>query len=141
MVQKHIDIKNEDYYRRHRSWTNHFEIEHDAKILDIGCGQGMLGKYLNETLGARVTGIEIVESCYLAAKEVLDQAYLGDIETMDLSFLDCDYDYIIFADSLEHLINPDVALNRIKGLLNKNGHLLISIPILEPSGSIFEIRC
>jgi 2-polyprenyl-3-methyl-5-hydroxy-6-metoxy-1,4-benzoquinol methylase len=131
MIDKYIEKKDDEYYRRDRSWTDKFDIRHGAKILDIGCGQGLFGKYLHESLDAKVTGIEVVESCYLEAKTVLDEAHLGDIETMDLTILDSDYDYIIFSDCLEHLINPDIVLSRIKKLLKKDGHLLISIPNVQ----------
>jgi len=128
---KHVNSKNEGYYRRNRSWTQYFDIKRDSKILDVGCGHGLLGKYLNDTLGAQVTGIEIVKSCYYAAKEKLHEVILGDIETMDLAMLDKDYDYVIFSDSLEHLINPDIALLKVLSLLKKDGNLLISIPNVQ----------
>lgn len=50
---------------------------------------------------------------------------------MDLSIIDHDYDYIIFSDCLEHLINPDLALIKIRQLLKKDGGLLISIPNVQ----------
>lgn len=126
-----INLKNEGYYKRDRSWTQNFNIAKDAKILDVGCGHGVLGKYLHSTLGADVTGVEIVESCYHIAKELLQNAVLGDIETMDLAELGGDYDYIIFSDCLEHLVNPDMVLRRMVSLLKADGHLLISIPNVQ----------
>ena len=126
-----INLKNESYYERDRSWTQNFNIAKDAKVLDIGCGHGVLGEYLHSTLGADVTGVEIVESCYHIAKEILHNAVLGDIETMDLAELGGDYDYIIFSDCLEHLVNPDAVLRRVASLLKADGHLLISIPNVQ----------
>ena len=126
-----IDIKEEAYYRRERSWTNNFDIKQGSKVLDVGCGHGLLGKYLKDTLKVEVHGVELVDDCYEAAKTILDKTYHGNIETMDLSDFENDYDYIIFSDCLEHLINPDLALKRIRHLLNNDGILLISIPNVQ----------
>ena len=99
-----IDIKEEAYYRRERSWTNNFDIQPGSKILDVGCGHGLLGRYLKESLKAEVHGIELVDDCYKAADKILDKTYHGNIEIMDLYDFDKDYDYIIFSDCLEHLL-------------------------------------
>ena len=93
-----VNLMNEGYYKRDRSWTDNFNIRKNSKVLDIGCGQGILGKYLHTSLGANVTGVEIVESCYNFAKEILQNAVLGDIETMDVAELGGDFDYIIFLE-------------------------------------------
>jgi SAM-dependent methyltransferase len=97
-------------------------------VLDIGCGIGLLGAYLKKKHNCIVTGLEIIEDNYEVALSELDEVFLGDIETMDLSELGCDYDYIIFSDSLEHLLNPDKVLEKIKKLLSESGMVLISMP-------------
>jgi len=131
MNKKNIDIKSEGYYRRERSWTNHFNIINNAKILDIGCGHGLLGAYLKENHCATVHGIEVVESCFKAAEKILDKAFFDDIEKMALDEFEKDYDYIIFSDCLEHLVNPDLVLKKVRTLLKKDGFLLISIPNVQ----------
>ncbi len=125
------ELKHLNYYRRERNWTQNFFISRNSRILDIGCGHGLLGKYLQSTLDAEVTGVEIIESCYIEAKSVLNNAIYGNIETMNLDILGNNYDYVIFSDSLEHLINPGETLFRVSSLLKDNGHLLISIPNVQ----------
>lgn len=124
VTEKH----GEGYYSRHRTWPTRFDLKPGSKVLDIGCGRGALGEYLKKTISATVCGLEITsENCNTAAK-VLDRAVLGDIETMSLTDLGEGYDYIVFSDSLEHLLNPGPVLQKIGTLLNDDGSLLISMP-------------
>jgi 2-polyprenyl-3-methyl-5-hydroxy-6-metoxy-1,4-benzoquinol methylase len=117
-----------NYYSRVRRWPLLFKLKNSPKILDIGCGQGQLGKLLIDNLNADVCGIEIFQDNIEKASSVLTQTILGDIESMDLSIIGKNYDYVIFSDSLEHLADPESVLKKAKTLLNTDGCLLISIP-------------
>ena len=119
---------DQSYYSRARTWPSIFNIRPGARVLDIGCGRGNLGAYLREEHASKVTGLEIIEENYRIASAVLDEVYLGDIETMDLSVLGHDFDYVIFSDSLEHMLEPQTVLQRVKDLLSFDGQLLISMP-------------
>jgi cyclopropane fatty-acyl-phospholipid synthase-like methyltransferase len=116
------------YYARSRTWPSLFDIRHGTKVLDIGCGWGNLGTYLQDKYGCKVTGLEIIEENHILASSVLYKAHLGDIETMDLSVLGSGFDYVIFSDSLEHMLEPKDVLERVRGLMTEGGHLLMSMP-------------
>ncbi len=116
------------YYSRTRTWPSVFEIRRGTRVLDIGCGRGNLGSYLQIEYGCKVTGLEITNDNFLIASKVLHEAHLGDIENIDLNALGSDFDYVIFSDSLEHMLNSQAVLQRVKRLLHKDGHLLISMP-------------
>ena len=126
--QNHQIEADSAYYSQLRTWPSLFNIRHNTKVLDIGCGNGNLGVYLHDKYGCQVTGLEIIEENCNRASLVLYKAYHGDIETMDLSVLESGFDYIIFSDSLEHLLEPEAVLGRVRGLLKEKGHLLISMP-------------
>ena len=124
-----LEIKSDKtYYARSRTWPSVFKIRRGARVLDIGCGRGNLGSYLQTEYGCKVTGLEIIKDNFLIASTVLYEAHLGDIEIMDLHALGSDFDYIVFSDSLEHMLNSQAVLERVKRLLHKDGHLLISMP-------------
>jgi len=128
-MNPNLEIKQDElYYSRQRQWPSKFSLSHDTKFLDIGCGQGTLGKYLKQTYRADVTGVEIIEKNYHIALSVLDHVFLGNIEQMDISSIGNDFDYIIFSDSLEHLLEPDRVLENIRPLLKPSGKILLSIP-------------
>lgn len=116
------------YYSRARKWPSNFELRRGATFLDIGCGRGVMGQYLQETYGAKVTGLEIIPANFEVARGILHDCLVGDIEKMDVSAMVGQFDYIVFSDSLEHLLEPQAALEKIKPLLNASGSVLISIP-------------
>lgn len=119
---------NISYYQRIRTWPTLFDLKRKSNVLDIGCGSGQLGQYFISELNCEVTGIEITTHNYEIAKTVLTNTLLGDIESLDIKLIGTDFNYVIFSDSLEHMLNPDKVLARVKQLISKNGELLISIP-------------
>jgi 2-polyprenyl-3-methyl-5-hydroxy-6-metoxy-1,4-benzoquinol methylase/Tfp pilus assembly protein PilF len=98
------------------------------RVLDCGCGGGEFGKSLKDQGVQEVVGIEIVERAYEIAKDNLDKAYHGSIEEMDLPFEDRYFDCVVFADVLEHLVEPAEALRKVTRCLTEDGLIVISIP-------------
>ena len=119
---------DQTYYSRSRTWPSIFDLRSGTKILDVGCGRGTLGAYLQTKYASEVTGIEIIEDNFLVASKTLHKAHLGDIESMDMSLLGSQFDYVIFSDSLEHMLEPKAVLERVRYLMAENGNLLISMP-------------
>ena len=98
-------------------------------ILDVGCGKGMLGKLLKSSVNERkVYGVEYEPSIANEATKVLDGVLTGDVQTMTISFPMDYFDCLIFADILEHLLDPVAVLRKFKPHLKKNGVILCSIP-------------
>jgi SAM-dependent methyltransferase len=97
-------------------------------ILDVGCGSGILGKNLKlNVLAAN------------AAKVNLDEVVIGDIQTMSLPFSDTMFDCIIFADILEHLLEPTAVLEKLKPYLKPDGVIICSIPNMRHYAVIVKI--
>ncbi|WP_394833834.1 methyltransferase domain-containing protein [Pendulispora rubella] len=98
-------------------------------VLDVGCGIGTNGKVARDH-GAHVVGIEIVPESAARAREVLDEVYSVNIETDEV--LDAlkgrKFDLILFADVLEHTVNPLAVLARLSNLLEDGGHVIVSLP-------------
>jgi SAM-dependent methyltransferase len=128
-INPNLEIKTDQtYYSRYRTWPSIFDIRSGSKILDVGCGEGSLGSYLQTRHGSEVTGLEIIKDNFVVACTVLHEAHLGDIESMDISVLGSRFDYVIFSDSLEHMLEPKAVLERVRDLMAENGNLLISMP-------------
>jgi len=101
----------------------------DAKrVLDIGCGGGAFGRSLKERGVEEVIGIEIDERACALARDVLDDAFAGNIEQMELPFEPGHFDCVTFGDVLEHLIDPAATLRRIAPFLAPEGLVVASIP-------------
>jgi 2-polyprenyl-3-methyl-5-hydroxy-6-metoxy-1,4-benzoquinol methylase len=103
-------------------------INQSCNFLDVGCGKGSLGEYLRENFQGIVTGIEIFPEYAEVAAKVLNHVICGNVENLNLESHSETYDYIIFSDSLEHLIDPEFTLLKVKPLLRMNGSILLSVP-------------
>ncbi len=97
-------------------------------VLDVGCGNGVLGEYLKHAGVERVCGIELFEDAARNARSVLDEVHSGNVETMDVPFERASFDCIVCADVLEHLVDPWRVLGKLKSLLKPDGCLVASIP-------------
>lgn len=106
----------------------------NSKILEFGPAHGRLTKFLKEEMACSIDIVEIDELAGNEAAEFANRAFVGqregDIECYFWyeQLKDERYDYIIFADVLEHLYHPNVALTKSKELLENDGSILVSIP-------------
>ena len=111
-------------------------IRKNAKCLDVGCGAGYLGKALFKYKKADVYGIELdKEAAKYASKGhgYVDVYNFSITERAGKEFdkfirADLKFDYIIFADILEHIISLDDALLFFSKFLKPNGRILVSLP-------------
>lgn len=102
------------------------------KILDVGCGVGSTLAQLKRLQKAdEIYGIEINERAAQVASQKLDHVLVGDIEELELSFENSYFDYIILSEILEHLINPQKTLRKLKVLLKTSGSLIASVPNIK----------
>lgn len=119
-------------------------IEPNSKVLEFGCAYGRLTKYLKEELNCIIDIIEIDEEAGKIAKQYSNQSIIGqegNIETYTwLKKLQGNqYDYIIFADVLEHLKEPEQVLKKCKILLQSTGSILLSVPNIAHNDIIYDL--
>lgn len=111
------------------------EVSDNSKVLDVGCSTGVIGKLLKNAKKCIVDGIEVDKEAYNVAKDAniyrrLYSFYIGDFSKEFNKFMNDNekYDYIIFADVLEHIDEPYEIINIISKKLKINGKILVSIP-------------
>lgn len=108
----------------------HHEHHEEICVLEVGCGCGTtLSAIRCQYPNAHVYGIELMEQVAAYGKFMAD-IIVGDIETMEIPYEKKMFDYIIFADVLEHLRRPELVLERMKHFLKPDGTILASIPNL-----------
>lgn len=97
------------------------------RILDVGCGQGTLVRYL-EDKGFEIFGVTInPEEVKLANHErILLVDIQGDLAQTPL--VDMQFDAILSFDCLEHLESPIVGLQNINRLLRTGGLFIAYLP-------------
>lgn len=125
-----VDLSNPN-----STWTILLKIiKPNTKVLDVGCSSGYFAEALRNEKGCIVDGIEIDEQDAKIAQKYCRNVYVANAEQTDfVKLVDDRYDYIIFADVLEHLIDPSKVLKNVSKVLNKNGSILFSIPNMAHS--------
>src|ERR1035438_6556209 len=101
-----------------------------VRILDVGCGSGILGARLH-TRGNAVWGIDAADDVAEPAARRLDrfmQADITDHARIDELLGDERFDVIVFADVLEHLPDPVGTLRSYLRFLAPGAKVLISVP-------------
>lgn len=97
-------------------------------ILEVGSSHG----YLTKEFKAKGCTIDIIEKnlkAVASAKKYARQTYIGSAEELHfLKKIKNQYDLIIFADVLEHLVSPEIPIKFCKKILKPNGKIIISLP-------------
>lgn len=120
-------------------------LKPNTKVLEFGCANGRMTRYLKEALHCDVTIVEIddeaAQDALAYAEKALVGSQEGDIEKYAWCTL-CEpgyYDFIIFADVLEHLREPERVLEKLKPLLKPSGSVLVSIPNIANNAVIANL--
>lgn len=110
------------------SWNQLYKyVPEGSRVLDVGCSSGNFGHVLINEKKCDVTGLDIDKEDIARAKKVLTQAFVRNIERDKIDDLG-QFDIVIFADVLEHLLDPLTALEKVKALLKPKGRIVFSIP-------------
>lgn len=119
------------YYRNTRKDLIPLVPLNASCILEVGCASGGMGAELKREREAFVAGVEMNSSAANLAREVLDDVIEGNIESMPLPYAKESFDCIIFADILEHLVDPLSVLKSTAPLLREGGSVVASIPNIQ----------
>jgi methionine biosynthesis protein MetW len=100
-------------------------IEKNTRVLDVGCGDGILMEYLKHDKEIDIRGIEIskdnVQKCLSKGLTVIE----GDAEKDLLQFPDSSFDFVILSQTLQAFLNPEIV---IKELLRVGKKAIVTIP-------------
>lgn len=102
-----------------------------ATVLDIGCGDGTAAATAAPVLrGHRVIGVDWSQDALRRASERLTHVVRGELTNNGLPFATGAADAILFSEVIEHLVDPDSALDELRRVLPPGGHLMLSTPNL-----------
>ena len=96
------------------------------RILDVGTADGYLGAILKEW-GHSLVGVEQDMVAAERARSRYDAFHVANIEDFNFPYKE-EFDFILFADVLEHLKDPILVLRRALPTLKKTGEVIVSIP-------------
>ena len=106
-----------------------------SKVLDVGCSQGIVPLLLARE-GCEVTGVDTspkaIEEAkrYLAEEPAHVQANVSYVNAdfLALTTLNATPDTIVISEVLEHLVRPEMFVEKAASLLKQNGRLIITVP-------------
>ncbi|MFF3345376.1 methyltransferase domain-containing protein [Streptomyces sp. NPDC002779] len=103
-----------------------------ATVLDIGCGDGTAAAVAAPLLpGHRIIGVDWSQDALRRARTRLACAPVrGELTGGGLPFRSESADAVLFSEVIEHLVDPDAALDEIRRVLRPGGHLMLSTPNL-----------
>ncbi|WP_409985254.1 methyltransferase domain-containing protein [Ottowia sp.] len=113
-----------------------------ARVLDLGCGSGAIGRHLAARGGAGpIDGLTISQDEADLAAPHYRRVEVANLESADLTalFAPAGYDIIVCADVLEHIRHPEHVLAQCRTLLADGGHALLSIPNAGYVGLLAEL--
>ncbi|MEO0080252.1 MAG: bifunctional glycosyltransferase/class I SAM-dependent methyltransferase [candidate division WOR-3 bacterium] len=122
--------EQEAYATKRSPYSSHRKIARmvkgrDLKILDVGCGRGSSVEFINNP-GTTITGVDVTAAPDLSPK--IGRFIQQDIEhNFDPAGLGR-FDYILLADILEHIRNPEEVLRRCREALLPGGAIIICVP-------------
>ncbi len=97
-----------------------------GKVLDIGCGRGLLLNKLRER-GWEPRGTELSEEAAAYARQKL-RLPVSTRALQDLHFPDEEFDLVILWHVLEHVTAPRAMLKEVSRILKPGGILLVAVP-------------
>ena len=134
-----IELKKLDNRSSHGKILS--QIKPGSTVLECGCATGYMTKWMKKKMDCHVSVIEIDESCYEKARSFADDGYCGDLMEKGWSdyFSGKTFDFILFADVLEHLTNPLEVLTRSTAFLKDDGKIIVSIPNIAHNDVIMKL--
>lgn len=139
-VKSHFDKVSETYDIGKKKYSYYYSniklllsefVPHNKKVLEVGCGTGDLLASLKSKHGF---GMDLSSEMI----KIAQKKYTG--LKFSTKYPNEKYDYIFMTDVIEHLEKPQVVINKISNLMNKDSIFINTManPIWEPLLMLWE---
>ncbi len=125
----------------HRFYQNWINRSHTGQYLEIGPGHGYYFMQAARTgLFDHCQGVDISPASVAMTNNIMSSEIFGPFENYNIKLADFftwnsgkKYDFIVMAEVLEHVENPQDFLNKLASLLTSSGTLYITTCINSPA--------
>jgi len=117
------------------------------RILDLGCGTGIVGRLLRDRLGGAtsITGVDVSPAMIAKARTLAPEIEWHESNAMALPFPDRSFDLVLSQQMLQFVPDPLAALREIRRVLVPGGRIIASTwrpraeqPLFEALGQVAE---
>jgi ubiquinone/menaquinone biosynthesis C-methylase UbiE len=110
-----------------RKLLSHVETNGSQHFLDVGCGSGLVSRYLAQEYGGEVTGIDIdPEQIELARRDAagVENVRFLEADAAELPFQENSFDIVFSLGALHYISNWLDVLKEIKRVLKPDGYFV-----------------
>lgn len=108
-------------------------IKPSSSLLEVGCGDGALSGLIYKKFRCHLTGVDPSEDGIRFCQEMFTRRHFKATfqvsQGYNFNFPDAHFDFIVLADVIEHVQQPELMLHELKRLLKPEGHIVITTPI------------
>jgi ubiquinone/menaquinone biosynthesis C-methylase UbiE len=117
------------------------------RVLDLGCGTGIVARLLRDRLGAgtRLTGVDASAEMIAQARTLAPEIDWREANAMKLPFASASFELVVSQQMLQFVPDPAAALREIHRLLVPGGRLVAAtwrprreLPLFDVLGQIAE---
>ena len=114
-------------------------VRRDARVLDLGCGDGSLLEHLRLTRGARGVGVDVdgegVVACLRRGVSVVQADIARGLEIFEAGA----FDYVILSQTLQSVATPPAGM--LREMLRAGGAAIVSFPNFGHWGMRLQLAC
>jgi SAM-dependent methyltransferase len=115
-------------------------VGENKKVLELGCGYGVISRKLVERNGCEVVGVERDEPSARSAERWLSKLVVADLEADNWAAqVGQGFDVVLASDVIEHLREPSAVLRQAKLLMTPAADLVLSTPNIGHVGVIAQL--
>jgi SAM-dependent methyltransferase len=113
-----------DYYARCLALATPHAGE---RLLDVACGGGFFLAEA-ERAGLATSGIDLADAAIAKARQVAPKSELQRGDAESLPYPDDSFDIVTCLGSVEHMLNPETALEEMRRVLAPGGRTIVVVP-------------
>jgi ubiquinone/menaquinone biosynthesis C-methylase UbiE len=116
--------------REVRPMLRRLDLQPTDRVLDIGCAFGVWTNHLGKRVG-HATGVDPDGSALRTGRRLFPGIDLVEGDARNLPWPDATFDKVVFISTLEHVEDPEAAVEDIARVLKPGGRAAISVDTLD----------
>jgi 2-polyprenyl-3-methyl-5-hydroxy-6-metoxy-1,4-benzoquinol methylase len=125
LMSEYLTSGRVDFYREVAEFCS---LLRPQSVIDVGCGTGnLLHAIVKAVAPKRVVGVDYTRAGVMRARQLIPS---GEFESRDIYTLECTdvFELVLCTEVLEHLADPDAAMQVLTRLCSSAGTIVITVP-------------